>query len=154
MTDKIPLSPHFTLGALTVTQNAALQALNRTSALDYIPALKALANGILEPIYGRFPDIMVTSGFRCLELNGATLGAAVKSQHMLGQAADMVFPARKLDDVFLWLRKESGLKFGQLILESSRGVRWIHISLGEPWRPAARCGQVLVMKDGKYEAVA
>jgi hypothetical protein len=35
-----------------------------------------------------------------------------------------------------WVRKESGLKWGQLINEHPGNSKWIHISLGEPFRKA------------------
>lgn len=148
------LSPHFSFHDLTVTRNAALQGFNRTCALAYVPSLRELCGRLLDPIHNKFPDIVVTSGFRCPELNGTTAGAAIKSQHMKGEAADIWLPPPILDDAFYWTWKDSSLAWGQLILEQTGPNRWIHISLGVPWRPAEKSGQVLAMKNGKYERLA
>jgi hypothetical protein len=69
-----------------------------------------------------------------------------------GQAADIVVPGHRLEDVFAWIVKESGLPFGQAILEGPGGkVSWIHISLGEPWRAKDKSRQALTW-DGKTYA--
>jgi hypothetical protein len=61
-------------------------------------------------------------------------------------------PGHRLEDVFAWIVKESGLPFGQAILEGPNGkVSWIHISLGEPWRAKDRSRQALTW-DGKTYA--
>lgn len=44
-----------------------------------------------------------------------------------------------LNDAFNILRSAGYIRYGQLIYEG----KWIHISLGAPFRPLARCGEVL-----------
>ena len=61
-----------------------------------------------------------------------------------------------LRDVWEWIWKESGIEFGQLILEGWRDGEpsWIHLSLGEPYRPAHKCGQVMTWsRDRGYQRV-
>lgn len=50
--------------------------------------LQALAMNILDPIMEKFPDSVITSGYRCARLNDA-VGGARNSQHLRGQAADI-----------------------------------------------------------------
>jgi hypothetical protein len=95
--------------------------------------------------------VIVHSGFRCSLLNTA-IGGSKRSQHMLGQAADFHVSGITVSDAFGWIWKSSGLAWGQLIAEGAVRGRptWIHMSLGAPWLPAARCGQVLTWDDGGY----
>ena len=80
------------------------------------------------------------------------VGGSKTSQHMSGQAADIVVPGVALEVVFSWIVKESGIPFGQAILEGPGGkVSWIHVSLGEPFRPLAKSRQALTW-DGKTYA--
>jgi hypothetical protein len=147
----VNLSPHFTFDELTRTGQTALQAVNRQEAQACMPALTALAVTILEPIRTKFGPIRINSAFRGPAVNTA-VGGSKTSQHMSGQAADIVVPGHRLEDVFAWIVKESGLPFGQAILEGPGGkVSWIHISLGEPWRAKDRSRQALTW-DGKTYA--
>lgn len=140
------LTPHFSFEELTRTSQSALQDTNRKEAQAYIPRLKALAE-MLEVIRAKFGPVKVNSAFRCPALNGATPGSSKTSQHMLGEAADIGCGASD-EELHKWIVTESGLKFGQCILEQPPGKSWIHISLGAPWRNPKRCGESLYF-DGK-----
>jgi len=148
LTDK--LAPNFTFGELTATKQTSMQEQNRQEALAYLDNGRALA-AFLQVIRDHFGPVNVHSGFRCPALNGSTPGASKKSQHMLFQACDFDVPGHTLQEVFDWIRKESGLKYGQVILEGRTpggSPTWIHVSLGEPWRAAKLCRQQLIY-DGK-----
>jgi uncharacterized protein YcbK (DUF882 family) len=147
----VRLSPHFTLDELAATSNKALAAANREEALAYVESLRALCTTLLEPVRAMFGPVKINSGFRGATLNAA-VGGSKTSQHTRGEAADFYCPSAKLARVMEWIAKESGLPFGQVILERPRpGSEWIHLSLGAPWRPAATCGQALT-NDGKVYA--
>jgi len=146
----VNLSPHFTFDELTRTGQTALQAPNRQEAQACMGALTALATTILEPIRAKFGPIKVNSAFRGPAVNSA-VGGSKTSQHMSGQAADIVVPGVALEVVFAWIVKESGLPFGQAILEGPGGkVAWIHISLGEPYRPREKSRQALTWDGSVY----
>ena len=54
--------------------------------------------------------------------------------------------------MFAWIVKESGIPYGQAILEGPGGkVSWIHVSLGEPYRAREKSRQALTW-DGKTYA--
>lgn len=128
------LSPHFTLEEMTRTGHANLQAENITEAQLYHGALRALCTDLLEPIRTKFGPVKVSSGFRGKRLTDA-VGSKPTSQHCIGQAADFTVAGVKCDVIVEWIATESGLPFGQLILEQPSASReWVHISLGEPWR--------------------
>lgn len=139
------LSPHFTFNELTRTGKTDLQAKNREEAKAYIKSLTALAE-MLEVIRAKFGPVRVTSAFRGPSVN-ASAGGSKSSQHLVGEAADIGCGVSD-EELHRWIVTESGLKFGQCILEKPPGKSWIHISLGAPWRDPKRCGESLYF-DGK-----
>ena len=134
------LSPNFTFYELTNSANYPQYVLqNRQEAERFILPLTELAITILQPIRDHFGRTDVNSGFRCLILNQA-VGSKNNSQHPKAEAADIVVPGIRPVNAWEWI-KTSGIPFGQLILERT----WVHISLGVPYRPAKKCGQVLII---------
>jgi hypothetical protein len=108
---------------------------------------------MLEPLRARFGPVSIHSGYRSAAVN-AQIGGSATSQHMRGEAADLHVAGFTLQAVFDWLRHESGLPFGQIILEghTPAAPSWIHLSLGEPWRPVATCRQALTFDGSRYRA--
>lgn len=140
------LSPHFTFEELTRTGQAALQKKNQEEAGQFLPALHDLAE-MLEVIRTKFGPVRVTSAFRGPAVNAA-VGGSTRSQHMVGEAADISCPSATDEVLHKWIVTESGIAFGQCILERPPGRSWVHVSLGAPYRPAAKCGESLYF-DGK-----
>ena len=140
------LTPHFSFEELTRTGQSALQDANRREARDYIDKLKLVAE-MLEVIRAKFGAVRVNSGFRGPAVNAAVGGSAT-SQHSKGEAADIVCPSTTVDELHKWIVTQSGLKFGQCILEKPSGSAWVHISLGAPYRDPKKCGESLYF-DGK-----
>ena len=72
-------------------------------------------------------------------------------------AAEFYCLNARLSTGWSWIWKDSGLAFGQLILEGSvpgaENASWIHISVGEPYRKPEKCRQVLVYDGSKYSRV-
>ena len=151
---KQKLSSHFTFGEVTTTESRKLIDQNRIEAEQYLNVLTELCEKLLEPIRVKFGPVVVHSGFRCKKLN-SSIGGSKTSQHMVGQAADLHVVGHTLESVFDWIRKESSLKVGQCILEgwSAGNPSWIHISLGEPYRDPAKCGQFLTFNGKRYVKV-
>jgi len=155
------LSDHFTFDELTATSHVALQEHNRIVAMEFTASLKLVAI-MLEEIRLVAGPLYVHSGFRCAEINGLTPGSAAKSQHMIGQAADISAygPCTKesVGRLFEQTRgvfraKRASYGFGQLIREEKNGQHWVHVSLGAPFRPIDKCGEVMTSKDGQYEMI-
>ena len=141
------LSEHFTFEELTRTTHADLQRKNQEEAVPYMAALTDLA-AMLEVVRRRFGPVVVTSGFRGPALNARVNGTGT-SQHCRGEAADIVCPATAVPDLHKWIVTKSGIAYGQCILEMPPGRAWVHLSLGVPYRPAAKCGQSLFTDDAK-----
>lgn len=72
--------------------------------------------------------IRISSGYRVPRLNEA-VGGSRTSQHMYGKAADIQPIDRPFDEFAKFVRGWIGNRdFDQLIFESSKTSRWIHIS--------------------------
>ena len=145
------LSPHFTLEELTRTSRTEYQQANDFEARSYLQELTALAQ-MLEVVRAKFGPVSVHSAFRGLTANAAVNGSK-NSQHLRGEAADFHCAGAKLENVMHWIVYESGLRYGQVILEGRNGPpTWIHLSLGEPYRVGSSCRQALVTTDGRSYA--
>lgn len=73
----------------------------------------------IREVYGK--PIIITSGYRCPELN-AKVGGKSNSQHLKGEAADLKFDVDLLNYIIQFCH------FDQLITEKSKNKKWIHIS--------------------------
>ena len=138
------LTPHFSDTELCTTNKKKYQEMNLQKGLKQIGKLYMLA-GFAErvrEIVGK--PLIITSGFRCEELNKA-VGGAFNSQHKLCEAIDFVSKGLTTSQIACKLAS-SDLKFQQLIVESSKGDYWIHVSIGSK-------REVLQYKDGKYTAL-
>lgn len=118
------LTPHFTLEELTASQIAAREGLDNTPGTEALANLKALCS-LLEQVRDLVGvPILVSSGFRCAELN-RRLGGATNSAHTRGLAADICTSASSPRELAERIR-DSGLMFDQLILEFDR---WVHLAV-------------------------
>ena len=140
-------SPHFTFEEMTRTGQTALQDKNREEAKAFIKPLTELAE-FLEVIRTHFgKPLKINSAFRGLAVNSATPGSSKTSQHMKGEAADIEMPGVDDAELHRWICKESGLKYGQCILERPPGKSWVHVSICGS-RDVKRCNEALTF-DGK-----
>ena len=96
---------------------------------EQVLAMRRLCQEVLEPLrqhYGK--PIRITSGFRCEALNKA-VGGVGRSQHMLGEAADLSVPNEQVArDWFQWIVRNTN--FDQMLFEHSSRLRnrWLHVS--------------------------
>jgi zinc D-Ala-D-Ala carboxypeptidase len=144
----VNMSAHFTLAELTRTSSGVANVPNAAET----KALEALCSSLLEPVRSKFGPVSIHSGYRSKAVNEA-IGGSKTSQHMRGEAADFHCAAAKLEDVMRWIVTESGLAYGQVILEghTAGNPTWIHLSLGAPYRLGSSCMQALTF-DGKAYA--
>ena len=142
---------------MKLTDNFSYEELTNTSFKDYLqdvrnaskgyyPALYLLAKEVLEPIRKILGDqpLHVTSGMRSRSLN-AKLGGVSNSQHLYGQAVDLVPKVGTPEEAFNKLISSpefQKIPIGQIILEKSVKIvdgkkvviaTWIHVSLGSPY---------------------
>lgn len=125
---------YFTLNELCASATARRKGINNQPGKFEAANLIALVENVLDPLREAWgAPIIVTSGYRCRQLN-TVVGGAKSSQHCLGQAADIRTVSdrpednRKLRDLIVSLN----LPFDQLIDEYQ--CDWIHVS----YRPNGR----------------
>lgn len=122
---------YFTLHELTRSSMAESYIIKNIPSTDEIVALNALVDNILDPARTAIGQpIIVTSGYRCPELN-KRVGGVATSQHTRGEAADITLKNRNNNLLLARTIYELGT-FDQLILESAdrRATQcdWIHVS--------------------------
>jgi len=129
------LSQNFTFDQLTTTKQVELVGQNRLEAIRVYNFIQDLCIYILEPLREKFPTLHVNSGFRGPAVNGNITGASKTSQHLSGQAADLDFGSTEANwKVYKYLAYgNSGIPYGQVIMEKKSGRGWVHVSLGQPW---------------------
>ena len=121
---------YFSIEELTASATALREGIdNRPSKCAY-HLLHVLVDQLLDPIREAWGEpIVVSSGYRCKELN-ELVGGAKHSHHLIGCAADLICgnraDHRKLFRLIQKMQQEGRIKFTQLIWEGDG--RWIHIS--------------------------
>lgn len=121
------LTDNFTLNELVYSVTAEANKIDNRPNVKVIANLQKLCENVLQPLRNHLGcPVIVTSGFRCAELN-KKIGGRPNSQHLMGRAADFVVPQRNLKDVFNWMK--DNLPYDQLLFEyNSSGDIWIHVS--------------------------
>ena len=122
---------YFTLRELIKSDTAIRKGIKNVPNKQEEQNLTALVDKILDPLREAYKKpIIVTSGFRCEELN-RLVGGSKTSQHRTGQAVDIRTISdtpeenKKLYDLII----ELNLPFDQLINEYN--FDWVHVSFSE-----------------------
>lgn len=117
---------YFSFTEFERSQTAYKYAINNTIPEDAKANIAVLVDDVLDPLrqaWGK--PIVVTSGYRCAQLNVAVGGSAT-SHHMRGMAADIT-TGNEVDNRKLYqLAQDLGLPFTQLI-GKKYNFRWLHI---------------------------
>lgn len=118
------LSENFELEEFVISQVAIRNGIQNEPSNSVINNLRILCENVLQPL--RFiiqEPIIITSGYRS-ELLNTIIGGAKNSQHIRGEAADIIVPGMQACELFALILK-SEIKFDQLILEFNK---WVHVS--------------------------
>ena len=143
---------YFSISELTASATALREGIDNRPPTSTYHLLHVLVDQLLDPIREAWGEpIVVSSGYRCKELN-TLIGGAKNSHHMLGCAADITAPLlspqggkksfamsehlplgggreganRRLFKLIQQMQQEGQIRFTQLIWEGDG--RWIHIS--------------------------
>lgn len=138
------LSPHFSLAELVRSDTATRLGIDNTPPPELLPRLIMVAE-MLERIRSTLNSpVIVTSGYRCEQLNAA-IGGVTSSDHSRGHAADIVAPGfgTPTQVATLLAPLVATLGIGQLILEGfrrpgGRRSEWVHVSTRAPEKPINR----------------
>ena len=121
---------YFTISELTASATALREGIDNRPSKCAFHLLHVLVDQLLDPIREAWGEpIVVSSGYRCKELN-ALVGGVKNSHHLLGCAADLIAgnkaDHRRLFKLIQQMQQAGQIKFTQLIWEGDG--RWIHIS--------------------------
>ena len=121
---------YFTIKELISSATAQREGIDNRPTESAYHLLYVLVEQLLDPIREAWGEpIVVSSGYRCKELN-ALVGGAQHSHHLLGCAADIIAgnrdDHRRLFKLIVQMQQEGRIRFTQLIAEDN--YRWLHIS--------------------------
>lgn len=121
----VQLTKNFSLDEFLISQTAERHGIDMTPNAQVIANLTRLCCQILQPLRNHFDTpVIISSGYRPAPVN-RLIGGAAASQHVIGQAADIIIPghtvARICEDPFML-----NLPFDQRINEFGK---WVHLSV-------------------------
>jgi zinc D-Ala-D-Ala carboxypeptidase len=121
------ISKNFTMEEMTYTSTG----IRNIPSVDQSRRIRLLVLRLLQPLRDAIGPIVVTSGFRSLEVNQAVGSANQKSQHVRGEAADI--EGMKVTNFEVASHIYNNLDFDQMILEfvEDEEPKWIHVSYKE-----------------------
>lgn len=123
------LTEHFTFEELTKTDIADLQAKNRRQAESLKGKIIRLAEWAETLRAVIKAPMIITSGYRCEELN-RRIGGSATSQHVKAEAIDFRPQGIEAEAAFKMLAASNAVSFGQLIWEKRGGRPFLHIGMG------------------------
>jgi uncharacterized protein YcbK (DUF882 family) len=139
----IKISPNFSLQELTRTDTG----LPNIPSSNVVARLRRLALNILEKLREEFGPFTPTSTFRSFSVN-KKVGGSPNSQHLQGQASDIVIRGVSSEVIFRWII--ANLDYDQVIFESLKGVTWVHVSYVGPKANRKHAFRII---DGKVKGV-
>ena len=125
--DSLKLSKHVYLGDVTTKPSATsfeVQDQNGLTGAQIVGNLKYLSVNVIDKVKDKYPDMVITSGFRA---------GTSSSDHNVGQAVDLQFKGHAYSDYYNiaeWIRTNTPYK--QVLLEyasrPSGTIAWIHVA--------------------------
>lgn len=92
----IQFTPHFKLSEFVSSETAEKQGIENNPSPEAVENLRLLSIHTLEPLREALGlPIVITSGYRCKALNDLIAHHSQRSQHMKGQAADLLVQGSK-----------------------------------------------------------
>lgn len=122
---------YFTISELTRSDIASTKKIDNTPNKEITKHLTELVEKLLDPLRSDWaeycdvnqlenPEISVTSGYRCTELNKAIKGSPT-SAHLTGYAADIIPSNDQMEEFQAWISEAiEKYDFDQLIFELPR----------------------------------
>lgn len=124
------MKTYFTIKELSYSKTAEEKHINNSPDINIQKHLEELIKFLnpLREAWGK--PILVSSGFRCPELNKAVNGSET-SAHLTGYAVDLVPKDMKDWNNFITFLKDylKDKLFDQFIIETSGSFKWVHLGL-------------------------
>ena len=139
----------FSITEMTRSDTAKRLGIDNTPSDNIKKNLTLFINTVLDPIREDWGGpIIVSSGYRCPELN-AKVGGAKTSGHLYGYCADLQVKGgmkkiRELANfIFEWM-KDHHMKFDELLFEHNGGVTWLHFCwIGKDGKQRMKCFDIV-----------
>ena len=119
---------YFSISEMTRSDTAKRLGIDNTPSDKIKKNLTLFINTVLDPIREDWGSpIIVSSGYRCPELNKA-VGGVKTSGHLYGYCADLQVKGdlRKFSNFVIEWMKEHQMKYDQIIWEKCGNVTWLH----------------------------
>lgn len=118
---------NFTMSELIKSDKAKQHNIKNTPDTAALDNMLNLIVYCLQPVRELLrKPVVITSGFRCPQLN-KLVGGVANSQHLTGCAADFIVSGETVAGVIFKIQT-SGIEFDQLINEYNK---WVHISFAK-----------------------
>lgn len=121
----VRLGKYFYLSEFCRSEYAARHGILIVPSPHIVENLRALVENVLDPLRAEIGPIHVSSGYRPILLN-QKIGGSRTSQHVLGQAADIMSDHTTVQGLFDTIRRMQ-LPYDQVIEEFGS---WVHVSYG------------------------
>jgi len=97
-------------------------------ASEIMVNLNNVISNCIDPLFTQYPNLQISSGYRCIELNTAITGSK-DSEHRFGKAIDFQVPGTPTYQIFNHI-VNNNIPYNQLIWEYPEYNKgsWIHIS--------------------------
>ena len=137
---------YFSITALVKSSTAKRLGIDNTPSDEIKNNLTLFIEKVLDPIREDWGSpIMVSSGYRCPELNKA-VGGAKNSGHQYGYCADLQVKGdlRKFSCFVIEWMMQHKMAFDELLYESSGGVAWCHFCWsGKDGKQRMKCFDII-----------
>ena len=144
--DKDIIMKYFSIRELTRSDTARRLGIDNTPSDSIKKNLTLFIEKVLDPIREDWGSpIIVSSGYRCPELNKA-VGGVKTSGHLYGFCADLQVKGdlRKFSNFVIEWMKEHQMKFDQIIWEKSGNVTWLHFCwIGKDGKQRMKCFDIV-----------
>lgn len=118
---------NFKLSELIHSDKANQYNINNMPDINSLDNLLDLIHFCLQPVRDKIgKPMIITSGFRCPEVN-KLVGGKANSQHLKGQAADFIIKGMTPQQIIFKIAT-MGIEYDQLINEYDK---WVHISFNK-----------------------
>lgn len=139
----LPMAPNFKYIDFIKSSTAARHGISNSPNEHQWQAIERVAGRIIQPVRNKFGPIVITSGYRCVELC-LKVGSAPTSNHVRGEAIDFepLNKNVKLITIIKWIHRN--LPYREMIAEFFPHG-WVHVA----YRSNKNIGQ-LKLKDNDH----
>lgn len=136
----------FSIAELIRSDTARRLGIDNTPSDEIKKNLTLFIEKVLDPIREDWGSpIIVSSGYRCPELNNA-VGGVKTSGHQYGFCADLQVKGdlRKFSNFVIEWMKDHHMKWDQIIWEKSGNVTWLHFCwIGKDGKQRMKCFDIV-----------